>query len=50
MAQAVGEKAERAVLQDLVEIDQHVAAADHVHLAEDAVGNEVVVGKGDFLF
>ena len=48
-AQRVAEQPERAVLQLAVEVDQHVAARDQLHLGEHAVGGQAVVGEHDVL-
>src|SRR4051812_28672791 len=41
----IAEKPDGTVLQAAVEIDQHVAAGDQVHLAEYRIRHQAVVGK-----
>src|SRR5271154_6760576 len=49
MTQTLGKLLQHLILQRPIEINEHVAAADQVHLAEDAVGHQVVIGKRDAL-
>ncbi len=46
-AQRVAKQAERPVLQLAVEVDQHVPARHQLHLGEDAVGRQAVIGEHD---
>ena len=48
-AQRIAEQAQRPVLQRAVEVDEHVAAGDELHLGEDAVGGQAVIGEHDVL-
>ena len=43
--QCLGEQAKGAILQRVVEIDQHVAARYQVHFGKDLVGGQVMFGK-----
>src|SRR5882672_4982181 len=45
MPQAFRKFRKHTVLQHLVEIDQHIAAADQIHFAEHTVRDQVVIGK-----
>src|SRR3954470_24107792 len=48
-AQRPAQHAERAVLELALEVDQHVAARDELHLGERAVGRQAVIGEHDRL-
>ena len=45
----LGEEAERAVLQRTIEVDEHVPARHQLHLREDVVGREAVIGEDHVL-
>ena len=43
--QRVAKQSDDAILQFAIEIDQHVAARNQMHLAERGIGHEAMVGK-----
>lgn len=45
LGQALREEADGPVLQGSVEVDQHVAAHDEVHLPQGAIGGQVVLSE-----
>ncbi len=47
--QAVQKKFGNVILQFFVEIYEYVATNDHIHLAKNSVGHQIVVGKDDLI-
>src|ERR1700744_4257691 len=43
--QRIAKELQRAVLQRAVEIDEHVAAGNKMHLAEHRIGDQAMVGE-----